>query len=552
MKKSLFVVALCLTGSTLLAVPKNYRIQKYSPYEPVDLVAKRLKTSQYSKFENPTGIYFNEGEEIVVKVGKLKGEEIQLRVFNFGPKTQDSYYKLTEGENRIKIKNSGLGYISYFTTNFKKAKKVEVAIEGGKINGVFNVATDSNEDWKKLLDQTVCPTVDLVGKYVHLAYTVDELKQYCPENGVCLVQQYDSLIQLQHELMGLVKYKERPDNRMFGRSMWNGFMHADGMGAAFNRKTLKGLADVNKVTKDSWGIAHEFGHVNQTRRGLKWVSTTEVTNNIFSAWTQYTFSPEFLRLEHEVTDGGEGSGRVAGGRFNAYLTHGIAKGENWLCQKGPDKMQGYENGGDHFVKLCPLWQLQLYYAAAGKGNKDFYADITHLTRQMDDKGMSNGELQLRFMKNACDVQKEDLTDFFEKAGMLKPIDRDLDDYTRGQLTITQEQCDELKRYASKYKKPKSPVIYYISGNSVAAYKKGLPVTGIKGEGISEHPKGGKVISHDAWKNVTVFECYKNAELLKVTMAGTGYRDNSATRLVLPEGTTRVVAVGWDGERKDVL
>lgn len=38
---------------------------------------------------------------------------------------------------------------------------------------------------------------------------------------------------------------------------------------------------------------------------------------------------------------------------------------------------------------------------------------------MDTRGKKDGELQLAFMKNACDVSRQDLTDFFRKTGMLK-------------------------------------------------------------------------------------------------------------------------------------
>lgn len=552
MKKINFLISgLCLC-SLLQAQNKDYRSQTYKAYEPTDIVAKRLKTSGYSRFENPTGIFFEKDEQITLRVKNSSNQKVQLRITNFGPEFSDSYYNLKEGVNEISVTKPGLGYISYYTPDYKQAPEIQIDITGGKINGYFDASTDSNKDWQELLQNAQCPTIDLIGKNVHLAYSTEELRKYCPADGLRLISQYDSIIAIQHDLMGLTKYNETPANRMFGRAMWNGFMHADGMGAAFHRNTLQGLADVNKVLKDSWGIAHEFGHVNQTRPEFKWVSTTEVTNNIFSAWTQYLYAPENLRLEHERIDGGEGSGPVVGGRFNAYLNHGVLNGENWLCQKGPDRMKDYENGGDHFVKLCPLWQLQLYYAAAQKGNKDIYADITHLIRNAEKKQMSNGEMQLQFMKLACDVQKENLTPFFEKAGMLKPIDRNLDDYTRGQMTITQEQCDELKQYASRYKKPESPVIYYISGNSVDAYKNKLTIKGSKGKGISENEKGQMIISHEDWKNVVVFETYKGKELVKITMIGTGFKDNTATLVVMPEGSDRIEAVGWNGKRKTVL
>lgn len=543
------IVLLCVLFLAASAKTHDFRKQKYEPYPPVESTAKWMKTSGYSQFENPTGIWFETGDEVVVTVAKAAKEKLQLRVHNFGPGGEDRTYDLQAGENRLKMEAPGLGYVAYFTDNWKKAKPVKISIEGGKVNGFFDVRENNNEDWKQLLNNSVCEIMDIRGQYVQLAYATASLKKYCPEDGLRLIRQYDSIINTQHELMGLVKYNKRPKNHMFGRVIWNGFMHADGWGAAFHDGTMGGLANPDKVLGDSWGIAHEFGHVNQVRPGMKWVSTTEVTNNIYSAWSQYLNTPHALRLEHERINSGDGN--VTGGRFNAYLNNGIVKGQQWLCQQGPDKMKDYENGSDHFVKLCPLWQLQLYYVAAGRGNKDLYPDIFEIVRNSDENNLSNGRLQLNFMKNACDVQKEDLTDFFVKAGMLKPIDKDMDDYSRAQLTITEADCQELIRYASRYPKPASPVIYYISGNCIPAYKDRLPVVGEFGKGVTDKEQT-KVISHDVWKNVTVFETYQGDELIKVAMAGTNSTDNSSTLVQYPAGATRIEAVAWDGARKLVF
>ena len=111
---------------------------------------------------------------------------------------------------------------------------------------------------------------------------------------------------------------------------------------------------------------------------------------------------------------------MIGGRFNAYLNNGILKGENWLVQSGPDKRSGGDNRPmvhDHFVKLAPLWQLELYFKIAGKGNPDFYPDIFYKAIKMDTRGKKDGELQLAFMRNACDAARQDLTDFFRKTGI---------------------------------------------------------------------------------------------------------------------------------------
>lgn len=524
----------------------EFRIQRYEAYPLLSTTAKKNKTNQYNQFENPTGIYFKKDDIALVFVEKTSPLGLKMRVHGWDEEGGDSSYPLKSGTNVFTIKNPGLSYIEYFTDDLKKAPKVGVHIATGEVNGYFDSSKHKDADWQKILNSTVYDTLDIIGKRVQLAYHVPSLKKYCPEKGLELINLYDKIIGLEYDILGFTKYKDAPKNRMFGRSVPKGFMFADGMGAGFNNDTLKGLADPEAVKKEAWGISHEFGHVNQVRPHLKWVSTTEVTNNIFSAWIQYCFTPHSLRLEHENCPN-PGGGNALGGRFNWYLQSALVAKEPWLCHKGPDKMEGYENGGDHFVKLCPLWQLQLYFAVAGKGNKDLYPDLFKQARDNKEENKSNGELQLNFMKNVCDATKQDLTDFFVTAGMLKPIDKDMDDYSRAQLTITEADCKKLINYAKKYKKPASPVIYYISGNSVQAYKNSLPVSGTAEKGISI--EGDNIIvDHAEWKNVAAFETYKDKDLIFVVIAGTGSPDNSSSLVPYSQGATRIEAVSWDGKR----
>lgn len=521
------------------------RRRTYEAYEPVEILAKRLKTSGYSQFENPTGIYFDNGDQAVLKVTGLGKSVAKLRVANFGREGSDQSYPMKDGLNIIPVKNSGLAYVSYYVSDFEKAPKLEISVLTGKVNGVFNSATSSNDDWKKLLAGAASEMIDIVGKQVQLIYPVEELRKACPDRGLELAALYDGIIHDQHEIMGLVKYKRVSKNHILGRGIWKGYMHADGIGAAFIYTAMANIADPDKIPANGWGIAHEFGHVDQTRPGMKWVSTTEVTNNICSSVSNHRLNPTDMRLEHEKIDGGDGN--VIGGRFNAYLNSALVAKEQWLCQRGPDKMEGYENGGDHFVKLAPLWQLQLFFSIAGHGPANFYADIFEKVRNTDESRLSNGELQLNFMRNTCDVLKLDLTSFFTLVGMLKPIDKDMDDYTRAQLTITQAQCDDLVRYAARYKKPDSPVIFYISANSVDAYKNRAAVQGSADQGVTGDGTT-RIIDHAIWKNVAAFETYRGTDLIKIAMPGTGSANNVTTLVQYPAGSTRIEAVSWDGKR----
>lgn len=534
----------------------EYRVQTYEPYREINDLAAEMKTSGYNPFENPTGIYFKDGEEAVVILGNTNGEQVNLKVYDFdairqGQRTPDpTSYPLSEGINKLRIAHGGLSYIEYYTPNWKTAPALKLHIASGKVNGYYDKHRDVSADWREILNKATYGCIDIKGDRVNLVFGVNSIKTYCDNLGK-LIQNYDDIVELEHELMGLDKWGRRPKNHMFARVTKDG-LFADGWGAGWYEGCMNELASTTKSLREGvWAIAHEFGHVNQIRPGLKWVSTTEVTNNVYSVCARYKFYRENMPLEHERCNDGNDN-NVRGGRFNSYLNYGIIKGEQWLCQKGQDNMDPskYPYGGDHFVKLCPLWQLLLYYREIVGGEKrDWYGDVAEIVRNTDESQLTNGQLQLNFMRNTMDVVKEDLTDFFIKAGMLKPIDKELDDYARGQMTITQTDCDELVKYASKYSKPATPVLYYLSANSQKAFKDKLAVEGTYNEGVKVRNNGWIVIDHDVWKNAVVFETYQGDELKYAAIVGTDSPDLSETKVCYPEGSTRIEAVSWDGKRK---
>lgn len=528
--------------------PKEFRVQEYEPFREVSDLARELKMSSYSQFENMTGMYFAMNEEVVVFVGPTNGQSVSLRITDFGPSKNDYSYPLTEGVNVLAMKGKGNGYINYYTPEYQSAAKIKVHIASGKVNGYFDLQRHTEEDGKKLLDNAVSEIMDLRGKRTQLAYSVASLRKQTYGRLGELVKEYDNIIGQEQLILGLGKYNRLPKNHMFGRVIWEGYMYADGWGAAFHDNTMSDLANPANLRNSNWGIAHEFGHVNQVRPGMKWVGTTECTNNIYSAWVQYCYTPGNLRLEHENIGG------TRGGRFNAYLNSGIIKGQEWGLQGGPDAEYGADSngkwGGDHFVKLAPLWQLQLYYHIAGEGNSwykpYFWAEIFEKVRNTDETGLTDGQLQINFVKNACDAVQEDLSDFFVKIGMLKEVDKVFDDYTSARKTITKTMIDDAVTYARKYPKPKTNYIYYISGNSIEAYKYKLQVSGQYNMGVTGSTV--KQVIHSEWKNAVVYETYAGNALMNITMTGTGSNDNTFTNVSYPEGATRIEAVGYDGTR----
>lgn len=530
-----------------------YRTQRYEAYRPINDLASELKLSTYNTYENPTGILVQKGEPVYVFFGDANGEDVSLAIRNWDTNESASYL-LKRGMNRIVPAYDGLSYISYFTPNYLTAEPVRAHIIGGSVNGYFDRNRNTAEEWQTILNSAQGEYMDILGNYTNCCFHVASLKSNCPVKGMELIQLYDTIVGMQYEQMGLFKYNRVPKNKMLGRNMSSGFMHADGLGAAFHYNTMSSIGnpDVIVTGDNSWGIAHEYGHVNQVRPGVKWVGTTEVTNNIYSSYAQYmltsTRSTLRLRLEHEsCTDIKDGGTNVFGGRFNSHLHYGVLMGDKWLFQWGQD------GGNDHFVKLVPLWQLNLYFkvAKAPWRNGDWFADICEEVRNTSDKGVSNGQHQINFIKMACKYTKTDLTEFFERAGMLKPIDLLVEDYTRAQLTITEAMCEEVRAYVAenKWEKP-AGVINYISGNTVGVYEQQLPVEGTLNTGVSGSGTY-RTVNHSVWKNAVVYETYAGDEVIRLTMAGTGTRNNASTRVPYPSGSTKIVAVAWNGEKTTV-
>lgn len=550
--------------------PAAERVREYSAYPAPTAAAEALRISGFSHLENPTGIHFRANSIAVVLVGETAGRNLALKVHDRDT-SRSATYPLEPGVNRLRVSDAGLGYIQYFTGGRSGLEPVKIHVCGGEVNGVYRLGETSAAQWRSMLAGARSNMIDLVGNRCQLLYPVAGLRKHSPHDARELVAFYDEVVDIQYRMMGLHKYGRLPKNHMLAEATdKDGSWHAGSF--AHYGGGLDNTCSAADARNNPWGIAHELGHVN-TMGGMRWVSTTEVMNNVYSVWTEYLMAPpDQRRLEKETcsdawfngdeTGNGRGKGvDMAGGRFNAYLNNGILKGEHWLCQYGPDSMGSPPSewrfgNGDHFVKLCPLWQLTLYYQVARPEKKDWYADISELARRSNAASLSDSQRYCAFMRNACDATREDLTDFFTTVGMLKPIDRMMKDYGNAQLTVTAADIAAIKAHvaAKKYPKPDSPVIHYLSANSVDAYQKKLPVSGTAGKGCAadfsakEGFRHFVTVDHAEWKNVAVFETYRQKQLVRISLVGSGHVANDKTRVYFPEGSTSIYAVAWNGER----
>lgn len=564
-------VANCMKAETY---NYRFRIQDYTPYLPVNVLASQLKTSTYNSYENPTGIFFEAGSNAVLIVGEQADNfSIALTVADF--RVHNGYvvrrYPLKSGINIIPISTEGIGYIDYYTTN-TSATPVKIHIATGKVSGMIDAAIDGPETWLKVVNNAVYPQIDLKGKYMNTVFHKDLLRKYNPTDIRPLIAAYDTIAKIQFNMMGLKKYNIEPKNHMFAFAHSGGGLYAGGMGMHFDYTWGESsYISVDGLFKgDTWGVAHEIGHVNQVRPGLRWVGMTEVTNNIYSTYTAFTLGPtryKNARLENEYSNPFEGDTVLApttygvvGGRYKGFLRKAFIHKTNLQDQ-------------NVFAKAVVFWQLQLYYQFAGAlkgaptlqqrvsgeaaapapGQPDYaywLGDVMNRLRNRNDSGVSHGQLMLNFVKDVCDVVQEDLTDYFVKVGMLKEVDMDIDDYGVRNFKITQAQVDQTISdiKAKGYAAPVSPVLYYLSANSLDAFKNKVLVSGTYGQGLTIN-NAKMNISHSVWKNVVVFETYDNLNnLIGVDMVGTGDADNQSTTIDFPAEADKVYAVAYDGSK----
>lgn len=573
-------LAQCLFNNTY---NKKYRVQTFTAYKTIESINTQYKIGNYNRYENPTGIVFQPNTTAIVFAKDITSEnKVYLRIRDFASEgsSPEKIYELKNGLNVLAITTAGLGYISYYTDDVNAAP-VTVNITAGMVNGIYKKGTTSAE-WAEMLTNDVYPKIDIEGYYVKLVTNKSAISNYHFTTAQPLIDKYDAIVKSEREMMGLFKFNKNLKNRQFVYMESTGGWFAGSLGVhldlswgASNSTSASGL--------DIWGVAHELGHINQVRPGLDWVGTTEITNNLYSSWAYYnmyspTGSNRFTRLEGEIGDKTVFP-KVEGNRFGEIIIQTQINGKSIMDQFRTD----YVNPADaNFRSLIPFWQLELYYQMAGasKGvsplafdsdmsDEDtpvvtptvpgvdyahWFATVAEKVRNTDETQITQGQLLMNFVKNTCDAVQEDLTDFFTSTGFLKPINAIIKDYTNDQMTITQSMIDDVKSYilAKGYAKPVSPVINYLSANSVNAFRNMLPVSGTTGVGaqITTNAQGQfLLVDNSKWNNAVAFETYDASnQLISVSIVGTGDTTLANTYVDYPANALNVYAVGYNGQK----
>ncbi len=546
---------------------KEFRIAEFKAYPNAALQGNSNRTNAYSFRENPTGLLVEKGQRLIVFVGDTYGfDRLGIQVQGLYPNADKSNekegygyggqsYSLHKGFNQIKIEKKGLIYVNYYFDSLREAaaaKPIKFHFVGAKVNGYFDSQNPKHEGrWKELLDKAVDENFDVIGKYAHLTFPTQVFKDVTYD-GKKLIDSWDKIVKSEMELLGLFKYNKVFKNHMYCNVAYHGYMYATWGHTAYSYGTNAGILDPNNFGPRGsvWGPAHEIGHMNQTRPGVKWIGMTEVTNNIMSQYVKKSVFKQSSRLQVEDVLWGNNRYTKA---WNSLLTHELPLSILSIdpvkeVSKLPAK---YKDGGaakpgllkDVFCQLVPFWQLQLYFGNVKGMTPDqqsdkggFYPEVYEQARKLGDKylgtkpnGDHQGVYQTDFAYIASKAAGYDLTDFFVKWGFLREMPRtEIDDYSKAYINIPKSRVDEIKQMIKGLGLPKLDVpIEYITDRTWKFFKDDKHV--VKGRRAYW---SGKDLIIEGWQNVVAYEVWdkpygtSGAKLLYV---GDGYKASDTSK-----------------------
>ncbi len=411
---------------------KTFRIGTYSAYSAGGSYGSLSWTSVmghdycYGRVTNPTGIVATSGDLLEVFVGSETDSTLYLEIVPEGSAV-GTQYQLAQGLNVIMAGTTGNCFVDYNVTNIKKAisgstydddtstlftklstyPDVTVHIEGGKVNGYFDLTKDDdNTDWGYLRDNLLTSYSACVLKTKKLIFNLntDFFLNTCgaSSSGDCDVTQlltdWDNLVTWEDTLEGVGEY-EKPgyfNCMLTATTITSNYMYASSYGTYYNRSSsdMGGVFNSTKFHQSGgtiWGPAHENGHI---RQGLiNSAGLTEVSNNLFSAMAVFK----------------QGYFTSRGAPVTTTFSN-MASGVFWLDRDGWESMRLY-------------YQLYLFFHVQGI-DTSFYQ---HLFRALRKDRLNKShttfvditEDYLKFYEKACEVSGYDLTEFFQAYGFFE-------------------------------------------------------------------------------------------------------------------------------------
>ncbi len=530
----------------------KFRVGEFRAYKPYSSLQQELKTSNtYCNHENPTGISVAKGERLAVIVEGIGDYSVGMKVRNFGPTDfEESNYTLSNGVNIITASNKGNIYVNYYTNDYAKAPKVKIHFAMCTENGYFDITKGmTNDDWKEIINNTTADCTDLLGYHCQVNFPSQTLKQNC-KDAEWLVNTYDSIVSSEFTMMGLYEYQREYGNHMTVICVASsaGLYHASNDGMCVPVGALSQPSSSDPSYFDYWGAGHELGHNNQTD-GVLWVGLTEATNNLLAAFAQDRVEPSgFHRMENE-----------SNGDKSYSFANNIIKAN--ILNPG----SAFHQCNNVWSSMIAFWGLHCYTYGAGVDSLAYpkvFEKMRTMTLPQKNNGIgqnanytADGEQQLNFVKQMCDMTQIDFTEYFRLCGMMSPHNEIISDYSTRRLLVTQDMVDELQSYIDSKNYVKAPAglcLINIYNTDAFRNKAVIPEGIAAGTGVSV--ASGKItIRHASWPNAIGFKAYDSeGKLVEIYTYGYGYEGSSGnyrpsyTKATLASNVSYVNAVSYDG------
>lgn len=461
-------VAASLMEGTYDEAEKEFRIATYEAYSS-NTLNTQLRTRLYTRMDNPTGIYVEPGDEIIVCVDKIpEGHSVSIATYGeasdgYGPnyggtgnvETVDQEVTLTAGVNTFTSAATGMLYVMNTASSLSESSeaiKVHILPGCGEVEGYFDLEKHQTDArYQELLAGYDYKYFVAKGRKMIFNFHTSQLRTDAPTQIVSGLQAWDDIVSWQHELMGLDDLTWF-NNHVMAVSTTNpgAYMDASNRRVNFATTALNRIISREQLTAaedNTWGPAHELGHVNQL--AIDWKGSSESSNNLFSNYAIY--------------------------RFGVYGSRGDMLSElalSWVNKENWEQMgTATHQAEDTELHMRMNWQLWIYYHLCDV-KPDFWPTLFRMLRE---DPLPNGYLgqsedvgaaMMKFVEKACDAAEEDLTEFFETWGFFVPVDVTIDQYGSARCNITEAMVNETKaRIAAKGYHKAAPIQYIEDRNT---------------------------------------------------------------------------------------
>ena len=444
---------------------KDFRIHSYKAYSDANYWNEKLKSTGGSYMGNPTGIYAGNLEPLYVFVDSDIPADATLYIAgcigNHLISNAKTGKQLKKGLNIVEGDKNALYYILYTADTESQTKtldewpEIKIHIQGGTVNGYYDVARKSDSEYKALLNAATHELFTVKSEHALFNFQTDAYKEVWPKTIDRSIEWFDSLTVWQQELMGYTAtvangqrnyyphnltggeaiaplFYNNPNFAVQGDANSAGYANSSTYRTMYNSvECIRNSFDVSRSNMDEWCAGHECGHNNQGTINLE--ACGEASNNLFSNVCRFIFGRN-----------------MTGGNSLSYVMNEYANST-------------YFSSRDLNSRLRMYYQLYLYFHQAKK-NTSFYPELFKALREDPLKlysNSSNGKNgSLKFVRKVCEVAQEDLSDFFRAWGFFEPVKNlKIEDYGNYTLTVTQTQINNTLKEISKY--PKNRTILFV-------------------------------------------------------------------------------------------